>query len=203
MSPYGPHRHNLETERLPTTVMKKTPRGTSVGVEDPYAVVDRCDHVTDDGRCRFAIERAEADPEFALARRRDDFQCHVLGDVEDRPDWRDCRHFRSLDHARECRRCGIEERRVAHSDARPLLEAHHLSYPTEETGHEITVYLCRWCHASVHDSWGRIDDDVTPDPEAIAAAEGRRAREAAEFSFSKAIERYDVAENDPDDGSTG
>lgn len=170
--------------------MKKTPRGTPVGVEDPYAVVDRCDHLTDDGRCRLAAERPEVDPEFARKRREDDFRCHVLDDDEE-PIWRDCPHFRSRDHARECRRCGLEERRIAHAEGRPLLEEHHLAYPDGETGHEITVYLCRWCHATVHNSWGRIDDDVEPDPEAVAVAEGRRAREQAEFAFESAAERYE------------
>ena len=82
---------------------------------------------------------------------------------------------------------------MAHSDERPLLEEHHLSYASEgETlSHEITVYLCRWCHAKVHKSWARIDDDVNPDPEAIAEAEGRRSREQVEAAFETAAERYD------------
>jgi hypothetical protein len=56
------------------------------------------------------------------------------------------------------------------------------------------VFLCRWCHAKVHDSWARIDDDANPDPEAIAEAEGRRSEEQAELSFESAAERFDSEE---------
>jgi hypothetical protein len=81
---------------------------------------------------------------------------------------------------------------MAHDDSRPLLEEHHLSYPDGSgPGHEITVYLCRWCHATVHDSWGRIDDDVSPDAEAIAAREARRASQQREHGFDSAAKRYD------------
>lgn len=87
---------------------------------------------------------------------------------------------------------------MAHSDERPLLEEHHLSYRDGggegNLTHEITVYLCRWCHSRVHDSWARIDDDVNPDPEAIAEQEARRAREQSELGFESAAERFD-----PDD----
>jgi hypothetical protein len=182
--------------------MAKTPSGTSVGVDDPYAHVDRCDHCTDEGRCRFAVERGDEDPGFADARSRDDFRCPVVGDLADEGltgpwDWADCPHFRATESDRECARCGLAERRMAHDDERPLLEEHHLSYAADstagegETGHEITVYLCRWCHAKVHDSWARIDDDASPDPEAIAEREGRRAREQAELGFESAAERFD------------
>ncbi len=53
---------------------------------------------------------------------------------------------------------------MAQSEERPLLEEHHLSYARdgEQLSHEITVYLCRWCHAKVHNSWARITDDVAP-----------------------------------------
>ncbi len=172
--------------------MEKTPRGTSVGVEDPYAVVDRCDHLTDDGRCRFAAERAEAAPEFAAARHADDLRCPAA-DPDDAWTWRDCPQFRSRQRSRECVRCGLEERRMAHDELRPLLEEHHLSY-ADGDGHEITVFLCRWCHATVHQSWGRIDDDVSPSPEAVAAAESRRAREREELGFESAADRYDDAD---------
>ena len=217
--------------------MEKTPSGTSVGVEDPYAHVDRCDHCTDEGRCRFAVEQGDRDPEFANARSREDFRCPVVCEVQsasgDRAgsgatrearldeegltgpwDWADCPHFRRRNRDRECERCGLEEHRMAHDDERPLLEEHHLSYregdsPAEPgamserdprtTGdgagngpsHEITVFLCRWCHAKVHDSWASVDDDVNPDPEAIAEREGRRSREQAELGFQSAAERYD------------
>ena len=171
--------------------MEKTPTGTSVGVDDPYEHVDVCDHVTDDGRCRYAFEHPEQDPEFARERRADEFACPVA--AGDDWDWTDCPHFRSRNHDRECQRCGLEERRIAHDDERPLLEEHHLSYASdgEELRHEITVYLCRWCHAKVHGSWARITDDVSPDAEALAAAEGRRSREQKEFSFESAADRYD------------
>jgi len=86
---------------------------------------------------------------------------------------------------------------MAHSDERPLLEEHHLSYRAAsdaELSHEITLYLCRWCHAKVHQSWARIDDDVNPDPEAIAEREGRRTREQSEMGFQSAAERFDDEE---------
>ena len=189
--------------------MERTPDGTPVGVDDPYAVAGVCDHLTDDGRCRFALTRAGDDPEFAADRRADDYACHVGPDDE----WRACPHYRSTTDGRECARCGLEEVRLAHADARPLVEEHHLSYgkagptggnadggPTDRVDagdagpHEITVALCRWCHSKVHDSFARIDDDASPDPEAIAEREGRRTREREESAFSTARERYD-----PDD----
>jgi hypothetical protein len=102
-------------------------------------------------------------------------------------------------------RCGLEEIRLAGEDARPLVEAHHLSYGDAETAgdattttgaeaagpHEITVALCRWCHTKVHRSIARIDDDASPDPEAIAEREGRRTREREEAAFETARERFD------------
>lgn len=48
-----------------------------------------------------------------------------------------------------------------------------------------------WCHAKVHDLWARIDDDATPDPDAIAEQEGRRAREQDELGFESAAERFE------------
>ncbi|MFB6165321.1 MAG: hypothetical protein ABEJ31_09205 [Haloarculaceae archaeon] len=182
--------------------MEKTPEGTSVGVDDPYAHVDRCDHLTDEGRCRFAVEHGERDPQFADARSREDFRCPVAGERDEEGltgpwGWAECPHFRRRNRDRECARCGLEERRMAHSGERPLLEEHHLSYRADSDAgdgrpsHEITVYLCRWCHAKVHDSWARIDDDANPDPEAIAEAEGRRSREQRELGFSSAAERFE------------
>jgi len=227
--------------------MEKTPQGTSVGVDDPYAVVERCDHLTDDGTCRYAAEHGHHDPEFARERHEDDLRCPVVdpeseaprasgatdgsasgertrSDGETRPEgasrerergaerpasgaarepgdpgagewaWRDCPHFRARQRSRECVRCGLEERRLAHEDERPLLEEHHLEYDDDarkDLAHEITVYICRWCHAKVHDSWARIDDDASPDPEAIAEAEGRRSREHEELGFETAAERVD------------
>jgi hypothetical protein len=202
--------------------MERTPTGTPVGVDDPYAHADRCDHLTGDGRCRFALEhdgdsgerrppsseghspsgsRPEADdsrpsagddPAFAAARRADGYDCVVAGDA----DWADCPHYRSTTDGRECRRCGLDEVRMAHEDARPLLEEHHLSYggsggddDRDDPAHEITVALCRWCHAKVHAGWARIDDDVNPDTEALAAREERRSKEQAEFGFRTAAER--------------
>ena len=182
--------------------MAKTPQGTDVGVDDPYDHVDRCDHLTDEGRCRYAVEQGDRDPAFADELSTDDFRCPVAGgfDTEDPDgpwDWADCPHFRARNHEHECVRCGLDERRMAHSDERPLLEEHHLSYRTDspagegDPSHEITVYLCRWCHAKVHDSWARIDDDASPDSEALAEREGRRSREQAELDFSSAAERYE------------
>lgn len=187
--------------------MEKAPGGTSVGVDDPYAHVDRCDWITDEGNCRWAVEHGHHDPEFADARSAEDFQCPVVSgdgdhdpsssesdDPDGRWDWADCPHFRCREHDRACTRCGLEERRMAHSEEQPLLEEHHLSYRTAsdaETSHEITIYLCRWCHAKVHQSWARVDDDANPDPDAIAEREGRRSREQSELGFQSAAERYD------------
>ena len=182
--------------------MEKAPGGTSVGVDDPYDHVDRCDFVTDEGKCRWAREHGHHDPAFANARSAEEFRCPAVSVDESDEDadweWRDCPHFRCRKHTRECVRCGLEERRDAHSNARPLLEEHHLSY-ADATGsaddgspaHEITVFLCRWCHATVHNSWGRIDDDVSPDPEAVAERENRRTKEQSELGFQSAAERYD------------
>jgi hypothetical protein len=172
--------------------MEKTPRGTSVGVDDPYAFVERCDHVTDDGRCRYAAEYGQHDPAFAAERRADDLRCPAA-DPDGEWGWADCPHFRARQHDRACVRCGLEERRRAHDGERPLLEEHHLEYRDDdrkELAHEVTVYLCRWCHAKVHQSWARVDDDASPDPEAVAAAEGRRSEELDEATFSTAAERY-------------
>ncbi|WP_433633861.1 DUF7097 family protein [Halomicrococcus sp. NG-SE-24] len=172
--------------------MEKTPSGTSVGVDDPYDHAGLCDHLTDEGKCRYAFEHPEQDLEFARERREDEFRCPAA-DPQGEWDWEDCPHYRCRNRDRECVRCGLEERRMAHSDERPLLEEHHLSYADrgETLGHEITVYLCRWCHAKVHGSWARIDDDANPDPEAIAEKEGRRSREQREAAFESAAERYD------------
>jgi hypothetical protein len=169
--------------------MERTPTGTSVGVDDPYAHADRCDHLTSDGRCRYALERAGDDPEFAAARRTDGYACVA---ADDGVAWRDCSHYRSTTDGRTCRRCGLDERRMAHDDARPLLEEHHLSYGGDgegDPGHEITVALCRWCHAKVHAGWARIDDDAGPDAEALATREARRSEERAELGFRTAAER--------------
>lgn len=173
--------------------MERTPTGTSVGVDDPYAHVDRCDQCTDDGRCRLAIERPERDRYFAAARAADEYACPVGDETWN---WADCPHFRARTDGRRCRRCGLGARPNAHAeDRRPLLEEHHLEYPDAECtlAHEITVTLCRWCHAKVHDSWARIDDDVTPDPAAIAERERRRGEEAEETVFRTAAERRDGA----------
>ncbi|WP_290811496.1 hypothetical protein [Halovivax sp.] len=178
--------------------MEKTPRGTSVGVDDPYEFVGRCDHLTDDGRCRYAVERPARDPAFARERAAEEYACVAEAPDADptRPtafDWEECPHFRCRNRDRECVRCGLEEKRIAHSSERPLLEEHHLSYPDagdDELSHEITVYLCRWCHARIHGSWARIDDDVAPDPEALAALEARRSRELDELGFESAADRF-------------
>ncbi|WP_311171257.1 DUF7097 family protein [Halobellus ordinarius] len=181
--------------------MRETPTGTPVGVDDPYEHAGVCDHLTDDGRCRFALDRAGHDPEFTAARRAADYECVAADD--DRA-FRDCPHYRSTTDGRECVRCGLEAVRIAHEASRPLLEEHHLSYggdgtPDSEAGegepnHEITVALCRWCHAKIHRSFARIDDDVEPDPEAFAAREERRAKEQAELDFTTARERRDGEE---------
>ena len=182
--------------------MERTPDGTPVGVDDPYAVAGVCDHLTDDGRCRFALTRAGDDPEFTAERRDDGYACHVGEEGEGRA----CPHYRSTTDGRECYRCGLAEVRLAHDDARPLVEEHHLSYgdaassapngsDSDDAGpHEITVALCRWCHTKVHKSFARIDDDASPDPEAIAARESRRSKERSESAFETASERFDREE---------
>jgi len=180
--------------------MEETPEGTPVGVDDPYGVAGRCDHLTSDGRCRYALDHASQDPEFAAERRADGYQC-VVADSEEAvtagedPDWSRCPHYRSTTDAKECVRCGLEEVRLAHdSNARPLVEEHHLSYGNRregeaDTAHEITVGLCRWCHTKVHRSFARIDDDASPDPEALAVREGRHSEELSEMGFQSASER--------------
>ena len=169
--------------------MKKTPSGTAVGVDDPYAHVGRCDHATDDGRCRFPLEHPGEDPLFADDRRADEFACPVAAEEWE---WADCPHFQDTGRDRECARCGLEERRDAHESATPLLEEHHLAYAdARDLGHEITVTLCRWCHAKVHNSWARVGDDANPDPDAVAEAETRRSKELSELSFETAAERFE------------
>ena len=168
--------------------MEQTPNGTAVGVDDPYAHVNRCDHLTDTGKCRLALARVAHSPWISEEERAEEVAC-VVG-----PDgcWANCPQFRSLSTASTCRRCGLSEHLHAHrEDQRPLLEEHHLSYADdgESTSHEITVMLCRWCHAKVHTGWARITDDVNPDPEAIAEREHRRGQELAEATFQTAAER--------------
>lgn len=206
--------------------MERTPDGTPVGVDDPYEFAGRCDLLTGDGRCRFALERAGDDPEFAAERRRADYACVA---ADEGADWRDCPHYRSTTDAKACVRCGLEEVRIAHDDRRPLVEEHHLSYGettadgslpnATESGddgsnrslsHEITVGLCRWCHTKVHRSFARVDDDAAPDPEAVAERESRRGDELGELGFAPASDRYgdehrrgDSTGGDSDDGSRG
>lgn len=172
--------------------MEKTPAGTPVGVTDPYEHVERCDHLTDDGRCRLAISRPNADLTFARERAETEYACPVV-DPDGDWAWADCPHCRSRGTDRECARCGLEERLDNVGDDRPLLEEHHLSYADsgECIGHEITVFLCRWCHAKVHNSWARLDDDVSPDQDALAQLEARRSRELEELSFETAADRFD------------
>ncbi|CAI48406.1 uncharacterized protein NP_0630A [Natronomonas pharaonis DSM 2160] len=170
--------------------MEETPQGTPVGVEDPYAVVERCDFLTDDGRCRAAVDGDAAAAAF-VGGERDDGRCPAA-DPEGGHSWSDCPSFRARQRSRTCRRCGLAERRLAHDDERPLLEEHHLRYPDDkrrEHSHEITVYLCRWCHSKVH-AGSRIDDDADPDPEALAEAARRRKREQTELGFESAADRY-------------
>lgn len=208
--------------------MEKTPKGTGVGVDDPYEHVDVCDHLTSEGTCRYAFEHPQHDPGFARDRRADDLACPVVAAVGPDWDWRDCPHFRSTTSGRQCARCGLEERRMAHDDERPLVEEHHLSYADDaarraadatelETGrgdeevdaddasddeggpgHEITVGLCRWCHSKVHDSWARITDDANPSAAALAVAEERRSRELDEAGFAAASDRYDPSDASED-----
>jgi len=176
--------------------MEQTPNGTSVGVDDPYEHAGHCEHCTDRGQCRFAREQPHSDPAFARERARDSFRCPVADPDGDWTEWADCLHYRFHSREDECLRCGLTERLNAHTDARPLLERHHLSYDTDqEPSHELTVTVCRWCHAAVHSSWARLTDDVEPDPAAIAASEGRRSEELEECSFETASERVERSED--------
>ncbi|WP_136603449.1 DUF7097 family protein [Salinigranum halophilum] len=179
--------------------MERTPEGTPVGVDDPYEVAGPCDHLTNDGRCRYALDHAGHDPAFAADRRRADYECVAAAEGAT---WRDCPHYRSTTKARACQRCGLEEVRLAHESARPLLETHHLSYHDRGTSHEITVTLCRWCHAKVHQSFARIDDDAAPTTEALAAREERRSKEQAELGFTSARERADASTSAPSDDTS-
>jgi hypothetical protein len=157
-------------------------------VDDPYRHGGPCDHVTSEGKCRFPLDAPGQDRQFATTRREADFACLVGEDGA----WKDCPHYRDTSQDEACARCGLEERRQAHEDSRPLLEEHHLVYPDERSvAHELTVTLCRWCHAAVHSSWARIDDDVNPDPEALAAAESRHSAEQSEMAFETAADRRD------------
>lgn len=175
--------------------MERTPTGTPVGVDDPYEHAGGCDHLTGTGTCRYAFEFPGRDPTFASERRAEGYACPIVAAAETDPEFANCPHFRSTTDGTSCVRCGLEERRMATAGDRPLLEEHHLSYASADTdgdtiGHEITVSLCRWCHAKVHTSWARITDDVSPDPDALAEREGRRDRELQELAFETAAERY-------------
>lgn len=170
--------------------MKKTPKGTPVGVDDPYSTIDKCDFITSDGRCRLVNTQKDVDPSFLEQKRTNEFKCHVI-DKEDGSAWEQCEYFQSRQRSKECKRCGLPERRLAHSSDRPLLEEHHLSYADDkEMSHEITIFLCRWCHAAIHSSWARIDDEASPTTEALAEAEGRRSKELNELGFETAAKRF-------------
>jgi len=171
--------------------MEETPTGTPVGVDDPYEVAGACERCTSDGRCRYAIESG-GDAAFAAERASDGYRCPAA-DPEGEWSWRDCPHYRDTTDGKACARCGLEERRDGHGDGRPLVEEHHLVYADDgrEKSHEITVGLCRWCHAKVHNAGARIDDDATPDPDAVAARDERRAAERSELGFESAKDRRD------------
>lgn len=165
--------------------MKRTPKGTPVGVDDPLDLIDRCDWVTSEGRCRFALEHPEHDPTFTSERARDGYRCPYV--PEDRA-WTACEHARVRDRSRRCVRCDLEDRPLAHDPtATSLLHEHHVSYP-EADGMEVTVTVCRWCHAKIHKQGARIDDETSPDPEAVAEVE-RRKRIEREETFTPASKR--------------
>lgn len=166
--------------------MKRTPQGTPVGVDDPMEVVDRCDWVTQSGRCRLVLERPAAHPQLTSEVRADDYRCPFAGDET----WTACPGFTSRDGGRRCVRCDLEDRPHAHDpDARSLLEEHHVAYPDTD-GTEVTVSLCRWCHAKVHAGTARVTDDAEPDEAALAELTRRLQAEHAE-SFAPASERRD------------
>ena len=177
--------------------MKLTPRGTPVGVENPYEYVSKCDHLTGSGMCRLMFEDGHIDLTFREMLQKNEFNCPVVsGEWE----WKDCPKFRFRTNGKVCARCGLEEHLNSHDNSRPLLEKHHLSYAEPEGGkipdredmsHEITITLCRWCHAKVHKAGVRIDDCVEPDLKAIKMAYGRKKIEDEETVFKSARERYE------------
>ncbi len=173
--------------------MKKTPKGTPVGVDDPYIYVDKCDHLTGEGLCRLILENRDVEGSFQVELERGDYVCPV---VEQKWKWENCPYFRYRANQKRCARCGLEERLNAHDNSRPLLERHHLSYAGERVGggeqmdHEIIVILCRWCHAKVHKSGARINDEVEPDRKALEMMEERKSAEMNETKFESARERH-------------
>ena len=58
----------------------------------------------------------------------------------------------------------------------------------EQMDHEIIVILCRWCHAKVHKSGARINDEVEPDRKALEMMEERKSAEMDETKFESARE---------------
>ncbi len=79
---------------------------------------------------------------------------------------------------------------MAHDpSATSLLHDHHVAYP-EADDIEVTVRVCRWCHAKIHRQGVRLDDDAEPDPEAVAELE-RRIRAEREETFTPASEDRD------------
>ena len=173
--------------------MKKTPKGTPVGVDDPYLYVSKCDHLTGEGFCRLILENRNVEDSFRIELERNGHVCPV---VEQKWKWENCPYFRYRANEKVCARCGLGERLNTHDNSRPLLERHHLSYIENRTkregkmGHEITVMLCRWCHAKVHKSGARINDEVEPDRNALELMEKRKSAEMNETKFESARERY-------------
>ncbi|QZA87488.1 hypothetical protein K0C01_06575 [Salinarchaeum sp. IM2453] len=159
----------------------------SVGTDSPYTYVERCDHVTDDGKCRFAFEEFESDPTFAKRLRDDGYRCPAV-DPSSSWTWKDCPNLQSTTSSQECVRCGISERRDGYHGDHPIIEEHHLLYP-QESGHEVTVAVCRWCHAKIHQSGKSLADDADPASEALALRDDRLDQESEELSFETAAKR--------------
>jgi len=186
------HSHRL-ARNPPVRAHGKTPQGTSVGVDDPYEFAGVCDHLTGDGKCRYAFDHYTSTTPSSLASARMR-STSVLSSTPNRTGrGPTARTFARATATASAFAAGSREKRIAHDDERPLLEEHHLSYERdgETLSHEITIYLCRWCHSKVHNSWARITDDAGLDPAAIAALEERRSREQSELGFESAAERYD------------
>ena len=172
--------------------MKMTPKGTPVGVEDPYAYVDKCDHLTGEGFCRLALQNSNVEETFQMELEGRRYNCPV---VEDKWGWENCPYFRFRSMENRCSRCGLEEKINAHDSSRPLLERHHLSYRKAAMGkgrvsHEITVMLCRWCHAKVHKLGAIISENAAPDRKALELLWKRKNAEMKETKFESAKERY-------------